>query len=127
MPHKRPIVNPKQYSCEDPGEGVAEEEIREGAVGGEDEEDWYTLCDEYKDKFRVEQRPMSEVFLISYHNQKGPYIELAPSRNPRNRLQEKAIHNLHPTVVIVRMMTRYINCHIGEIPDYRNILYGNGK
>lgn len=39
MPHKRPIVNPKQYGCEDPGEGVAEEEIREGAVGGEDEED----------------------------------------------------------------------------------------
>ena len=93
-------------------------------IGGDAEEDWYTLRDEYKDKFRVEQRPMSEVFLISYHNQKGPYIELAPSRNPKNRLEEKAIHNLHPTVVIVRMMTRYINCHIGETPDYRNILYG---
>lgn len=39
MPHKRPIVNAEQYGREDPGEGVAEEEIREGAVGGEDEED----------------------------------------------------------------------------------------
>ena len=35
-------------------------------IGGEEEEDWYTLCDEYKDKFRAEHKekairiPMSE-------------------------------------------------------------------
>ena len=39
MAHVHPIVNPEQDGGEDPGEGVAEEEIREGAVGGEDEED----------------------------------------------------------------------------------------
>ena len=93
-------------------------------LGGEEEENWYELCKEFKDKFVVEQRNVSEIGLIDYLGKNGLSIDLPPSVNPRSIEFTSYKNCLHPTVVIVRMMTRYIDHRLGSNPDFRNILYG---
>lgn len=93
-------------------------------LGGEEDENWYELCKEFKDKFQVEQRNIYEIGLIDYHGKNGLSIDLSPSKDPRSKEFSTYKNCLHPTVVIVRMMTRYIDHCLGGTPDFRNILYG---
>ena len=93
-------------------------------VIGNPEENWYDLCDEYKDKFQVEQAMWNEIALISYSDQKGVSLTLAPSSRPNSPIQKTFRYNVTPDLVLIRMFSRYIGTRLGNTPDYRNILYG---
>ncbi len=54
-------------------------------LGGEEDENWYELCKEFKDKFQVEQRNIYEIGLIDYHGKNGLSIDLSPSKDPRSK------------------------------------------
>ena len=93
-------------------------------VIGNPEENWYDLCAEYKNKFKVEQAMWNEIGLISYSDQKGVTLTLAPSSRPNCELQKTYREKITPDLIIIRMFSRYIGTRLGHTPDYRNILYG---
>ena len=93
-------------------------------VIGNPEENWTELCKEYSSHFKVEQARWDEIFLCNYHDTKHSHISLAPSSEPNCERQKTIRNNIHPTLVLIRMMCHYIGGRLGETPDYRNILYG---
>ena len=93
-------------------------------VIGNPNENWYDLCKDYSDKFIVEQATWDEIALSSFSNQKGASISLGPSKYANCSRQKVVRNGVCPTLVLIRMFSRYIGHRLGQLPDYRNILYG---
>ncbi|OHT07008.1 Synapsin, ATP binding domain containing protein [Tritrichomonas foetus] len=92
-------------------------------VIGNSFENWYDLCSPYKDLFIVEQATWDEISLMSCSDVKFPYVTLGPSLNP-NCERQKETRRIQPSLILIRMFSRYIGHRLGKVPDYRNILYG---
>ena len=92
-------------------------------VIGNSFEDWYTLCKPYSSKIDIEQACWKEISLTSYSDSSISVI-LHPNLSSPLSQQHKTRTNIKPSLVLIRMFSRYIGSHLGETPDFRNILYG---
>lgn len=93
-------------------------------VIGNPEENWYDICKEYSDKFTVEQATWEEIALSSFSDKDTATIALGPSNRANCPHQKTTRYNVCPTLVLIRMFSRYVGHRLGHVPDYRNILYG---
>ena len=92
-------------------------------VIGNPDEDWYSLCKPYLSKIEIEQACWKEISLTSYSDSPS-LITLHPSISSPLSQQHKIRQNIKPSLILIRMFSRYIGSNLGEKPDYRNILYG---
>ena len=92
-------------------------------VIGNSFEDWYTLCKPYSSKIDIEQACWKEISLTSYSDSSISVI-LHPNLSSPLSQQHKTRNNIKPSLVLIRMFSRYIGSHLGETPDFRNLLYG---
>ena len=92
-------------------------------VIGNSFEDWYTLCKPYSSKIDIEQACWKDITMTSYSDS-SISITLHPSLSSPLPQQHTTRNNIKPSLILIRMFSRYIGSHLGETPDFRNILYG---
>lgn len=97
------------------------EELPIVLVIGPPDEDWYQLCEDCKDKFRIEQAQFDEIGISSYD--KYPIVNIFPPREIKYEFQKNR-RTFTPSLIFIRSCIRYIGCRLGFNPDFRNVFYG---
>jgi hypothetical protein len=81
-------------------------------VIGNPDEDWYSLCKPYLSKIEIEQACWKEISLTSYSDSSISVI-LHPNLSSPLSQQHKTRTNIKPSLVLIRMFSRYIGSHLG--------------
>lgn len=84
-------------------------------------ENWYKICERYSSVFTVEQACWEDVSLTSYPD--NVIVNLSPAVHPISEQQKKR-RTITPSIVLIRMLCRYVSVNLGRNNDYRNVLYG---
>ncbi|KAK8881559.1 Asparaginyl-tRNA synthetase, cytoplasmic (Asparagine--tRNA ligase) (AsnRS) [Tritrichomonas musculus] len=87
----------------------------------DEDEDWYKLCEDCKDKFKIEQASIEDIGISSYENY--PVVSLFPPQKIKYEFQKNKL-SIKPDLVLFRSCIQFISKRLGKKPDYRNILYG---
>ena len=90
-------------------------------VIGPFDDDWYELCKDCQDKFRIVQANFENIGISSYSDY--PIVSISPPKEIKYEFQKK-IQVITPTLILIRSCVHYVSSKCGENPDYRNVLYG---
>lgn len=90
-------------------------------VIGPFDDDWYKLCEDCQDKFRIVQANFEDIGISSYSDY--PIVTITPPKEIIHESQKKR-QVITPTLIVIRSCVHYVGRKCGENPDYRNVLYG---
>ena len=67
-------------------------------IADPNDEDWISLCSNYKNKIIIEQTTWDRISLVSESDQKYPTVPLGPLENAIYDFQKKIRYNIKPSL-----------------------------